>query len=111
MSPPLRELARAAGLDADYTSWRGEPTSASDESVRLALRALGPGLGVDLERDDALALLEQQRWREVVPPVVLAWDGRMVLPFSVPAEVDQNWECEVTLEGGGSVRAQGRLFD
>jgi hypothetical protein len=46
-----------------------------------------------------------------VPPVVVAWDGRMSLPFSVPAEMDLDWECEVTLEGGGSVRAHGRLFD
>ena len=106
-----RELARSAGIDAEYLNWRGQPTSASDESVQLALRALAPELGVDIERPDAAQALEHKRWLEVVPPVVLAWDGRMVLPFSVPAEMDLDWECEVTLEGGGSVRAHGRLFD
>jgi 4-alpha-glucanotransferase len=106
-----RDLARAAGIDAEYRNWRGEPTAASDESVSLALEALAPELGIDLERSDAVRALEQRRWLEVVPPVVLAWDGRMSLPFSVPAEMDLDWECEVTTEQGGLVRAHGRLFD
>ncbi len=107
----LRELARAAGLDPEYTNWKGQPTVTSDESLRLALKALAPELGVDLERPDALHALEQKKWLEVVPPVVLAWDGRLVLPFTVPAEMDLDWECEITLEGGGGLRAHGRLFD
>ena len=107
----LRELARAAGIDPDYTDWRGKPTSASDEAVHLALAAIAPDLGVDLERADAVTALELRRWAEVVPPVVLAWDGRLSLPFSVPAEMDLDWECEVTTEQGGLVRAHGRLFD
>ncbi|HEY5923833.1 MAG TPA: 4-alpha-glucanotransferase [Kofleriaceae bacterium] len=106
-----RELANAAGIDAEYFNWRGEATAASDESLQLALRALAPELGVDIERHDALDALQAKRWLEVVPPVVLAWDGRLVLPFSVPAEMDLDWECEVTLEGGGIVRGHGRLFD
>ena len=85
----LRDLARAAGIDPDYTSWRGEPASASDEAVRAALAALG----VDVARSDAAHALEQAKWREIVPPVVLAWDGRMTLPFSVPADMDLDWEC------------------
>ena len=107
----LRELARAAGLDTEYTSWRGEPAASSDRAVQQALDALAPELGVDLDRDDALDQLERRRWSETVPPVVLAWDGRMSLPFAVPAEFDDDWQCEVTLEGGGMVRAHGRLFD
>jgi 4-alpha-glucanotransferase len=107
----LRDLAKAAGIDPDYTSWRGEPTSASDESVRLALSALARELGIDIERPDARHALEQKQWLEIVPPVVLAWDGRMSLPFSVPADMDLEWECEVTTEQGGLVRAHGRLFD
>jgi 4-alpha-glucanotransferase len=107
----LRDLAKAAGFDPEYTSWRGEPAAASEESLRLALKAIAPELGVDIERHDALQALEHRRWLDVAPPVVLAWDGRMSLPFQVPAEMDLDWECEVTLEGGGTVRAHGRLFD
>ena len=107
----LRDLARAAGIDPDYTSWNGRPAAASDESLHLALRAIGPALGVDLDAPDAQHALERARWLEIVPPVVLAWDGRLSLPFSVPADMDLEWECEVTTEQGGSVRAHGRLFD
>ena len=111
----LRVLARAAGLDPDYTSWRGEPTSSSDEALRQTLVALAPGLGFapeQLARPAELAReLDARRWREVVAPVVLAWDAMLDLPFAVPAEDDDDWELEVELEGGGRVRAHGRLFD
>jgi 4-alpha-glucanotransferase len=107
----LRALASAAGLDVEYTDWKGQHTVASDESVRMALAALAPGLGIDVERADAQQELERKRWLEVVPPVVLAWDGRVSLPFSVPAEMDLEWECEVSTEQGGIFRARGRLFD
>jgi len=46
----LRDLARAARIDPEYTSWRGEPTASSDESLLLALRALAPDLGIAIER-------------------------------------------------------------
>lgn len=107
----LRDLAHAAGLTPEYTSWKGEPAAASEETLRFALKALEPELGVEIDRADALSVLEHERWRQVVPPVVLAWDGRLSLPFSVPAEMDLDWECEVTLEGGGIVRGHGRLYD
>ena len=111
----LRELAKAAGLDAEYTSWRGQPTAASDEAVFATLRALAPDLGIKLERIEdavgALAVLERERWREIVPPVVIGWDGTLVVPFSVPADLDGPWEIEVTTEAGQQVRAHGRLFE
>jgi 4-alpha-glucanotransferase len=107
----LRDLARAVGLDPDYTSWRGEPVAASDESVRLALRALAPALGIDIDKPDSLRAFEHERWLEVAPPVVLAWDGRVSIPFQVPAEMDLDWEAEVTTEQGGVFHARGRLFD
>ena len=111
----LRELAKAAGLDADYLSWRRDPTSASDESVFAALHALAPHLGIKLERPDdaqaALVALEREKWKEVVPPVVIGWDGALSIPFAGPADDDADWEVEVTTESGRTIRAHGRLFD
>jgi 4-alpha-glucanotransferase len=111
----LRELAKAAGLDADYTSWRGVPVSASDESVLAALRAMAPDLGIALvgpeDAPGAIAAIERERWNEIVPPVVIGWDGTIVIPFAVPAEFDDDWEVEVTTEAGRMIRAHGRLFD
>jgi 4-alpha-glucanotransferase len=101
----LRELARVAGIDPEYTSWRGEPTASSDESLRLALGALGVDPATDPKQ------LERQRWQEIVPPVVVGWDGTLEVPFAVPADDNDDWELEVATEGGGLVRAHGRLFD
>jgi 4-alpha-glucanotransferase len=111
----LRELANAAGIDVTYTNWRDEPTSASDESVLAALRALAPDLGIKIDRAEdapaALGVLERERWHRLVPHVVIGWDGSIVVPFSVPAESDFEWEIEVTTESGRVVRAHGKLFD
>ena len=111
----LRDLAKAAGLDVEYLSWRGELTGASDAAVLAAVRALAPELGlrVDSEADApaAIVALERARWAERVPPVVTGWDGSVVVPFSVPADLDGPWEVEVTTESGALVRAHGRLFE
>jgi 4-alpha-glucanotransferase len=111
----LRDLARAAGLDPEYRSWRGEAASSSDASLIAALRALAPDLGIvfDAERDAPAAImaLDRARWTEVVPPVVIGWDGELIVPFSVPAALDDTWEVEVVTESGRTVHARGRLFE
>ena len=108
----LRDLARAAGIDAEYTSWRGEPTSASDDAVLAAVHALAGDLAIDVSDPvAATAELERRRWAEVGPVCAVAWDGMLELPFTVPADVDGDWEIEVELEGGGVARGHGRLFD
>jgi 4-alpha-glucanotransferase len=107
----LRDLARAAGIDADYKDWRGHPTSASDDAVRQALIAITPDLGIDIRSPNAARELEVARWRRFVPEVVLAWDGKAIIPFHVPADVNGDWECEVTTHEGRTFHARGRLFD
>jgi 4-alpha-glucanotransferase len=111
----LRKLARAAGIDPDYQSWRGDVVTSSDEALVATLRALAPDLGISFEAPGdapaALAALEVARWTEVVPPVVVGWEGELVVPFSVPAELDEPWEIEVTTEAGRTILAHGQLFD
>lgn len=106
MSDRLRQLANAAGFDPEYKSYKGDHVSSSDETLRQALATIG----IDADRAD-VEVLQKMGWQEIVPPVVLAWDGELKLPFSVPAESDDDWECEVTTEQGGLFRAHGRLFD
>lgn len=111
----LHELAAMAGVDAGYRSWRGEAVTASDDALTATLRALAPDLGIAFESagdaPGATAALERTRWAEVVPPVVIGWDGELVVPFSVPAELDDSWEVEVATEAGQTIRAHGRLFE
>jgi 4-alpha-glucanotransferase len=110
----LRALASLAGIDGSYRSWRGDAVDARDEALTLALRALAPDLGIafDTEADApaAIAALGRQRWAEVVPPVVVGWDGEIVVPLSVPADLDGSWEVEVATEAGQTVAARGQLF-
>ncbi len=111
----LRELAAVAGLDVEYTAWNGSSTAASAESVLAVLQAMAPDLGIKIDSPEeaphAITVLERERWNEIVPPVVVGWDGAIVVPFAVPAKDDQPWEVEVTTESGRLVRANGRLFD
>jgi 4-alpha-glucanotransferase len=111
----LRELATAAGLDPEYRSWRGDSAAASDDSLLAALRALAPDLGVAFDDADdapaALVELERARRGELVPPVVVAWNGELAVPLSVPAELDAPWEVEVATESGRVLRGRGTLFE
>lgn len=111
----LRELAKAAGIDPEYQGWTGKPVASSEEALLGMLRALVPDLGIAFEGPGdapaALAALERARWVEIVPPVVVGWDGELVVPFSVPAEIDEPWEVEVTTETGRTIQSHGRLFD
>jgi 4-alpha-glucanotransferase len=108
MTIGLRELARAAGIDPEYTSWRGEPSASSDAALACALRALG--VPID-DPASTVRALERARWREIVGPVVLATGGVVEVPFAVPADFDDDWMIEVTTEAGARHRARGRLYD
>ncbi|HMG56842.1 MAG TPA: 4-alpha-glucanotransferase [Kofleriaceae bacterium] len=112
---PLRELASMAGLDAGYHSWRGDAVTAGDDALIAMLRALAPDLGIAFETPGdapaAIAALERGRWLEIAPPVVIGWDGELVVPFSVPADLDAAWEVEVATEAGQVIRAHGQLFE
>jgi len=109
----LDELAIAAGIDVAYRSWRGDAQHSSDEALIAMLRALAPDLGVAFQDaadiPAALATLERTRWAEVVPPVIVAWEGDLVVSFTVPAELDDAWELEITTEAGRTIVASGRL--
>src|ERR1043165_7619796 len=91
-----------------------ERGGASDGAGIAMLRALAPDLAIAFETAGdaprALAALERERWAEVVPPVVIGWDGAIDVPFSVPAALDDTWEIEVLTEAGATLHAHGRLF-
>ena len=110
----VKALARAAGIDPDYVSWTGAPTTSSEEALLAAVKALAPDLGIQVASEDdvrgALSDIERNRWNELVPPVVVGWDGSIVVPFSVDANSDDEWQIEITTESGKTHAACGRLF-
>ena len=111
----LRELATAAGIDAEYTNFRGEQTRASDEAVLQTMQALARDLQIVIDTPEdartALASVVRARWSELVPSVVVGWGGVIEVPFTVPATDDAPWEIEVVTEKGRRFTAHGRLFD
>lgn len=97
---PLAELARAAGIQTSYYGTDGRRHRASAETLLAVLRALG----VEVEdREDAArarAELQARRGEALVPPVVVAWDGRGEVAVSTgPGPV----ELTVALEDGGEM--------
>ncbi|MBK9030216.1 MAG: 4-alpha-glucanotransferase [Myxococcales bacterium] len=105
---PLAALAAAVGVDTAYVGWRGAPVSASPEALAAVLAALGHDVR---NPDETRRAVERARWGEVVPPVLVAWDGvAVVVPARVPAEVDAAWRLELTTEGGADASADGHLF-
>jgi 4-alpha-glucanotransferase len=111
----LLELARVAGLEPEYTSWRGEPAAASDQALLAMLAMLGPELGFRCDRPEdgwaARAACERARWAQIVPEVVVGWAGVIDVAIALPADRDGSWEVEVVTETGKRVRAAGRLFE
>ncbi|MEJ7602859.1 MAG: 4-alpha-glucanotransferase [Kofleriaceae bacterium] len=81
----------------------------------LALRALARDLGIAFEHGDgsdaARDQLERARWTELVPPVVIGWDGALVIPFAVPAESDGPFELAITTESGRTLHITGKLLE
>ncbi len=110
----LHALARAAGLETDYTNFEGHRTVTSDESLVAMLKTLVPDLGIAFssvnDAPAAMTALEHLKHAEIVPPVVIGWGRELVVPFSVVADQDSPWEVVVTTESGQTVRASGRMF-
>ncbi|MGE0869561.1 MAG: 4-alpha-glucanotransferase [Kofleriaceae bacterium] len=111
----LRELARSCGLEVEYASWRGQTVAAHDDAVLDVLAAMGGDYGFSIRRPDdvpsAITAVERERWHEIVPPVVVGWDGAIVVPLAMPARTDGAWELSVTTESGRVVERRGRVSD
>ncbi|MBK7072118.1 MAG: 4-alpha-glucanotransferase [Myxococcales bacterium] len=104
----LATLAAAVGVDPHYVGWRGAPVAASPAALAAVLAALGHDVR---DPDAAQRAAVRAHWGELVPPVIVAWDGAPVrVPVRVPADVDAAWRLDLTTEGGAAAHADGMLF-
>jgi 4-alpha-glucanotransferase len=71
----LTRLAEALGLFGGYRSTTGEWVTPSTEATMAAVAALGHDLARPEEAADVLAGLAAERTRQLLEPVVVAWDG------------------------------------
>src|SRR6185436_12161537 len=105
----VQELARLYGVADAYVDYRAQPREVSLQSQAAILAAIG----VDAADEPAAAIHQHEtvRWTRLLPPVVVVEvDQPLVVPVSVPLELDATWvDWRVTLEDGTKRRGVGRL--
>ncbi|MEQ8768438.1 MAG: 4-alpha-glucanotransferase [Planctomycetota bacterium] len=96
---PLDEMAAAYGLVTQFENGLNESVTASPETTLAALRSLG--VAID-SADQAESLLAAHRngERDVLPPVVVAWDGELSLLLRLDPRRTEHLAVTVTLETG-----------
>ncbi|MBD3298473.1 MAG: 1,4-alpha-glucan branching protein GlgB, partial [candidate division Zixibacteria bacterium] len=85
----LSDLARHHGVALDYHDIFGNHVFAEPEALVKVLRALGSPIDSPEDADIALRHDRLQRLRQVIPPVIVAWDGELPnIPFRVSATIE-----------------------
>lgn len=108
---PLRRLARHHHIDTSYVDASGEEREVSDDTLVAVLRALGVPLATATEAEsviDGEANLAP-RGDIRLPPVVVAWDGRLPLIEVGPAAAAGSVTVELALEDGADAGDLVRL--
>src|SRR5918995_3809363 len=79
----LRSLARAMGVHTRYIDGLGQPVRVAPETLLRVCAALGPPIEGVADAPDALRAHKEIHSRQLLPPVLVAWDG-LLSPFSLP---------------------------
>src|SRR5262245_52613839 len=92
----LRSLARAMGVQTRYTDGLRRHVKVEPETLLRVCAALGAPLSRMADSADALRSVRAAKHAELLPPVLVAWDGALA-PVALRAAVDQ---AELRLEDG-----------
>jgi len=98
----LARLAALAGIEPVYWDIRGQRHDTSPETARAILAAMGIPAGTPREVTLGLAALEEEPWREVLPPVIVGREGAAT-PLMLHLAADRSagaMAWTVHLEGG-----------
>jgi len=97
----LRRLASRYGVATVYTDVMGRRRRAGPEALMAVLRALGAPVEGLRDVREALRIREAASWRQVMPPVGVAWNGRArPLDLRLPAGFRGRVVCRLHLEDG-----------
>ena len=81
----LADLAAACGVSATFTDWQGRETAVPATTTSAVLTAMGFDVGTTAAARRALREVKLAPWRRVLPPVVVAREGRVHhVPVHVP---------------------------
>jgi 4-alpha-glucanotransferase len=84
----LRSLARAKGVHTRYIDGLGKPVRVAPETLLRVCVALGASIERLTDAPDALRAHKEMQGRQLLPPVLVAWDGVLspvFLPEDLPA--------------------------
>ena len=93
----LRSLARAMGVHTRYINGLGKRVTVAPETLVRVCAALGALVERPGDAADALRSHKETMKAEMVPPVLVAWDGALA-PLAIPP--DPTVEVQVHLEDG-----------
>jgi 4-alpha-glucanotransferase len=107
---PLRSLARAMGVHTRYTDGLGRRVTPAPETLVAVCAALGAPIQRPADAAMALRAYQAARKEIVVPPVLVAWDGRLpslaggeVRALGVPNPLPPGYHT-LTVEASGLVQ-------
>lgn len=72
----LLDLAAHHGIQTSYQDMSRKRQQASPDTLKAVLKCLGVAAANASEIRAALLQAEEQKWRELLPPVITAWDGK-----------------------------------
>jgi len=85
MDEKLQHLADAAGIEPRYWDIQGNLHERSADSARALLAAMGIAAWTHEDIDASLKRLQEEEWREVLPPVLVAREHRDIeVPVRLP---------------------------
>ncbi|GAA0303075.1 4-alpha-glucanotransferase [Kineococcus aurantiacus] len=96
----LTDLAAACGVSTTFHDWQGRETTVPATTITAVLGALGLDVSTAQSTREALHEVKLRPWRRVLPPVVVAREGR-VHPVPVHVPHGDPVDVVVELEGGG----------
>jgi 4-alpha-glucanotransferase len=104
----LSRLAERLGIEPEYRDTAGRLHRTSPETARRLAAALGVPSGTEMEIVASLEQLEQERWREVLPPVVIGYEqesASVALGAPIGATI-RRIEWSIDLEAGGAASGE-----
>jgi 4-alpha-glucanotransferase len=112
MDDKLNRLADLVGIEARYWDIEGGLHETGPDTARALLGALGFRADSDAAVSESLARLEAEEWRETLPPVIIAREGRDIsVPLRLPAAGGDHLHWRIYLESGEIAEGTGRLGD
>src|SRR3954465_1154390 len=99
----LRSLARAMGVHTRYTDGLGKRVTVAPETLVRVCAALGASVERPSDAAGALRAYRDIKKAELVPPVLVAWDGSLA-PLAIRGEGPV--QIQVQLEDGSAVHLE-----